>query len=363
MEGRPPPPPPAPLPESIPRPMTAPDRLARPPLPTSSPMASPPRQGSRSSRRLSPLGADAPASPSLDKGGGDLRLPSPLGRLLERQPLGHLGMLWGMRRSEPSPTRSSWASEAAARSRSPGRPLRESASGPGTPRKTSWGRPFSVEELHQQRPPLQDVRMGHRRRPSDLGDSPGSRSGQRPRGRSCAAMGSETRAQAQPASTTTGLASGGTSGRSMQRCSSVPPTGTAKADGEAAAQAKAKAVALLKRYFAEEMAKGGQDANEAAARALRRLNEAPREPGATAPAAEPAPPERGAPSPGPAAKSAVPRSPGAGASAADAGASLARGGARAKQPSEAERSGARRPSPVPGRLRRPSPMARPTVRS
>lgn len=55
----------------------------------------------------------------------------------------------------------------------------------------------------------------------------------------------------------------------------MPPTGTAKANDDAAAAAKAKAVATLQRLFFEEIAKGSQDPSGAAARALLRLSEAP----------------------------------------------------------------------------------------
>lgn len=58
------------------------------------------------------------------------------------------------------------------------------------------------------------------------------------------------------------------------RGQSVPPTGTPKAD-EAAARHKASAVATLQKLFFEEMSKGCGDANEAAARALRRLTWGP----------------------------------------------------------------------------------------
>lgn len=57
----------------------------------------------------------------------------------------------------------------------------------------------------------------------------------------------------------------------------MPPVGTAKADQDTAAAAKAKAVATLQRLFFEEMSKGGQDASGAAARALLRLSEAPQQ--------------------------------------------------------------------------------------
>lgn len=65
----------------------------------------------------------------------------------------------------------------------------------------------------------------------------------------------------------------------------MPPTGTAKADIDAATQAKAKAIATLQKLFFEEMAKGGQDASGAAANALLKLSQVPLEPVARAEAA------------------------------------------------------------------------------
>jgi len=59
----------------------------------------------------------------------------------------------------------------------------------------------------------------------------------------------------------------------VSRSSSMPPTGTEKANCSATSEAKARAVALLQKLFFEEMAKGGHDANSAAAAALRRLGE------------------------------------------------------------------------------------------
>lgn len=57
------------------------------------------------------------------------------------------------------------------------------------------------------------------------------------------------------------------------RCNSMPPP-SAKTEDAPSAMAKAKAVATLQKLFFEEMAKGGQDASGAAARALLRMNEA-----------------------------------------------------------------------------------------
>lgn len=66
---------------------------------------------------------------------------------------------------------------------------------------------------------------------------------------------------------------GPASPKGAARSASVPPTGTSKADDDASARGKARAVAMLQKLFFEEMAKGGQDANSAAAAALRRLSE------------------------------------------------------------------------------------------
>ena len=58
---------------------------------------------------------------------------------------------------------------------------------------------------------------------------------------------------------------------SSTRCGSVLLIGTSKADKAVAAHAKARAIAMLQCLFAEEMSKGGQHPNAAAANALRRL--------------------------------------------------------------------------------------------
>jgi len=70
----------------------------------------------------------------------------------------------------------------------------------------------------------------------------------------------------------------------LARCSSVPATGTCKADEEAATAAKKKAIVTFQRLFFEEIAKGEQDANDAAARALLRLSESPASAQVTIPA-------------------------------------------------------------------------------
>lgn len=111
------------------------------------------------------------------------------------------------------------------------------------------------------------LRMKRNRRPADYGA--GLCFGSRGRGRSCTSLTAEASHASRCMSGETGA-----NGSSSSRCSSVPPIGTDKADEEAAAKAKTNAVAALQRLFFEEMAKEGQDANEAAARALRRLTEA-----------------------------------------------------------------------------------------
>lgn len=310
-------------PASPPRPLTAPERLGRPPLPgpgtrppslrpalrqtpVGSQLVSPSGQRPASMRpyvRLTPVAAPSPASrsPLLTPPpvSSDLRLPTPLRTLLERQPLGRLGMLWSMRRSAPSPHNSPGALDIE-RSPSPGRAPWEPPCDLSAPAATGKVGGADQEARRQQqqeeergksskKPGSQAVRVGRRRRSSfDLGftlvPDPVQ---QAVRGRSCL--------PATPEATPGAAAAGGAappdsarSNRSSGRCSSVPPTGTEKADDAAAQQAKAKAILLLKQYFAEEMAKSpGQDPNEVAVRALRRLNEAPRYPvglSATAPA-------------------------------------------------------------------------------
>mmetsp|Transcript_49748 Transcript_49748/g.96098 ORF Transcript_49748/g.96098 Transcript_49748/m.96098 type:complete len:363 (+) Transcript_49748:56-1144(+) len=317
---------------SPPRPLTAPDRLGRPPLP----LAISPTQTVLEAKRkqalnkLAPL-ATPPVSP-LPTPGSELRLPSPLRRLLERQPLGHLGMLWSIRRSAPSP-----------RGLSPG---------PELPGRAPWAAPCdfssrpSEEKLARTQPA---VRIGRRKRSSfDLGFSLAQHPVQEAqRGRSCNSRGfASTRAQA--------VASGDAQAKdsaeqigARARCSSVPATGTAKADGVAVADAKARAVSLLKCYFGEEMAQAGPDAdpNAAAARALRRLNEAPAAPSTVDTAEHTA--EETLRASAHCLSSAAGRPPPAPPSPA--------------APSQALETDAS-PSPVPNRVRHPSPRPRVAVR-
>jgi len=107
------------------------------------------------------------------------------------------------------------------------------------------------------------IRVRRLRRPADYGATCGY--GSRHRGHSCAA----TRAGEEVEETKA------VSDRKSPkaRCNSMPPP-SAKAEDVPSAMAKAKAVATLQKLFFEEMAKGGQDASGAAARALLRMNEA-----------------------------------------------------------------------------------------
>jgi len=187
-------------------------------------------------------------------------------------------MLWSIRRSAPSPRGLSPGPELLSRGASPGRapwaPPCDLSSGPADEKLVS-SRP-AEEKLARTQP---TIRIGRRKRSShDLGFSLVQHPVQEvQRGRSCNPRSfASSRAQASVsggAQTTSSAEKGG----ARTRCSSVPATGTAKADDVAVADAKARAVALLKQYFEEEMAQAGPDAdpNAAAARALRRINEAP----------------------------------------------------------------------------------------
>merc|ERR1711957_143873 len=116
------------------------------------------------------------------------------------------------------------------------------------------------------------IRIGRRRPSHDFG------SGSAQRGRSCSdrVVASARREQAPDARTSQAdVVLDSPPRRRLARCESLPPTGTAKADEAADAQGKARAVAMLQRLFAEEMAKAvHSDPNAAAAVALRRLNQA-----------------------------------------------------------------------------------------
>lgn len=141
----------------------------------------------------------------------------------------------------------------------------------------SWG---SAEPEPQTPRSRQDIRVRRIRRPADFGAGLGLPNGSSSsRVRSCmptAGTGNIDKARAGDANSAVPEFSAGHV-EQAQRCNSLPPTGTSKADGNAAASAKARAVATLQRLFIEEMAKGDTDASGAAARALRRLSEVPQD--------------------------------------------------------------------------------------
>lgn len=179
-------------------------------------------------------------------------------------------MLYSIRRSAPSP-----------RAHSPGPDLLSRGASPG---RVPWGPSCDLSSRPAEDKPARTqpaIRIGRRKRSSfELGFSLVQNPVQEvQRGRSCNSRGfASNRAQAY-ASGDAQTRDSAEQGGARARCSSVPATGTAKADGVAVADAKTRAVVLLKLYFGEEMAKAGPDAdpNAAAARALRRLNEAPAE--------------------------------------------------------------------------------------
>jgi hypothetical protein len=218
-------------------------------------------------------------------------MPSPVLRVPS---VGHLGALWNMRQSEPSfavtPPSPTFAS-----------PLRRSAPSLGCQDSVrgSWRRPdligiaesdhschmFQSRRLTPSR--QRDVRSRRIRRPADFGASLGT---SQSRSHSCLGQ-NERRCEGNllhPVDATDSAvnfsgSSSSSSSSAIHRGISTPPTGTAKADGAAASTAKAVAVAALQRLFFEEMAKNGQDANGAAARALLRLSETPPVPSASPP--------------------------------------------------------------------------------
>lgn len=144
---------------------------------------------------------------------------------------------------------------------------------------SGWGSPEPEQHASLSRQDHKDVRVRRIRRPADFGATIGNCS--RNRGRSCTALTGNASSDKAPAacaavpdaSTENALQAQ----RRTERCNSLPPTGTSKADDNAAASAKARAVTALQRLFFEEMAKGDTDASGAAARALRRLSEVPQD--------------------------------------------------------------------------------------
>jgi len=218
--------------------------------------------------------------PSSLAGVDGLSLPSPLGRSSVAGKSGHLDTLWGMRRSTTSQVRASWPRDVVEQGRSARLPWERMAELAATEVvRNNLSRPD--KELSALRPPVKDVRVGRRRRPADFGVSWSVGTGHR--GRSCEATSAYSGTQLDNAALEIGTAPCAAmvmphTPPCRERRGSVPPIDTAKADEEAGACSKAAAVAALQRLFYEEMAKGGQDANGAAARALMRLSEAPQAP-------------------------------------------------------------------------------------
>lgn len=210
-----------------------------------------PAQSPTSSLRLPPL-PHSPSATSLanvDNGRSPLpgcRAQSPAG--------GHLGALRGLRRSAPAAPVDWW--------------LRDSPYSNNLSRSSR--RMAELVEPVESNSPSQprkqkDVRVRRVRQPADVGTRLGW--GSRNRGHSCAGTVGEAKSHQSDVSEE--------GAQRMARCSSIPAIGTSQADEKAVAQAKMTAVATLQRLFFEEMSKGGVEANDAAARALLRLSEAP----------------------------------------------------------------------------------------
>lgn len=177
-----------------------------------------PRSTSRSGAERIVFSADEPKVESSPRKAHDLVVTSSP----SSQPGGHIPHCRSLRRSEPSPYE-------------------------------HWGDCNSALP----RTPSQDVRVRRIRRPADFGAGLCGSSSSRSRSTAVTDANDDLVSELRPA-----------------RCGSMPPTGTAKADASnVSAAAKARAIASLQRLFFEEMAKGGGDANSAAAMALRRLSE------------------------------------------------------------------------------------------
>jgi len=264
----------------------------------------PPRPANRASSglRLQPLGTEAPAAPSwsnplqqipandvLDSHVALSQSPQ-----LCRSPSGRLAVVRSMRRSVPSLARHSFPPDAQGLSDLP------------------WSRmaEFAAPQTSEPKRTQKDIRLRRIRRPADFGASLPAQ-GACTRASSCAGSASsslqaelrncEQSVEALRAVTAVGeenqdnvvgeccqsspVAHMPVKGSAV-RSESMPPTGTSKADKDAAAVAKAKAVAMLQQLFFQEMAKGSQDPSGAAARALLRLSEAPQQPSECSPEAK-----------------------------------------------------------------------------
>jgi hypothetical protein len=208
-----------------------------------------PRPSSRPGIRLAPLPHNVHDSVSALSGAEPM---SPA-----RSHSGHLATMKHMRRSVPAAP-SDWGLLATSHKDSLSAPCKRMAA-----LVTSLSESDAATSSELMTPPRAQpsLRVRRSRRPADFGANLGSSYGSRDRGRSC--------------TSTTAVALDMRASPTLSRCDSVPAIGTAKSDGEAVSRAKAGAVAALQRLFFEEMAKNGHDANDAAARALRRLTEVP----------------------------------------------------------------------------------------
>jgi hypothetical protein len=121
--------------------------------------------------------------------------------------------------------------------------------------------------VHTPRAPTQGFRVHRMRRPADFGADLGMGNYSRSRSVSGVAQSSDQCDDFRQSP----FAAGSTS----ERCTSMPPTGSAKTEeaNNERARAQARAIAALQKLFFEEMACGAHDANSAAAAALRRLTE------------------------------------------------------------------------------------------
>lgn len=283
-------------------------------------LGKPPRQpraaSTSSGLRLQPLGNEAPAAPAWTNPLGhmpaidslDSHVALSQSPQLSRSPSGRLALVRSMRRSEPSLMRHSFPPDAT------------QAQGLS---ELSWSRMGELAAPQPSTPKRsqKDVRLRRVRRPADFGASPAQ--GACRRGHSCAGTASSSlqaelrRCEQSVQALRTVIADGeedqdtgvvecaerGSTIAQMPvkgsaaRCESMPPTGTSKADKDAAAVAKAKAVAMLQQLFFQEMAKGSQDPSGAAARALLRLSEAPQSPAECSPEVTKAAPIAMAPPP------------------------------------------------------------------
>lgn len=230
--------------------------------------------------RLPPLSGEAPLRPRTNSQ-DPLRSPGSTSSAdpLTGSPGGHLATLRGIRRSVHQAPWERRLFELAM-------PELEASwgrsSGVGDNSSSSAGMGIRSPSIERRAP--QDVRVrrqSRNRRMIDSGaplcqqaqdrarsEAPGERRGDGPgnQGSTSAAIQERPRPEA-------GAAVPATAEGARSRCDSVPPTGTMKSDEQAALQAKSRAISALQKLFFEEMAKGGKDANTAAATALRRLTE------------------------------------------------------------------------------------------